>query len=87
MTVAMLYESVITLEYQELDGLIALYEHSLQELMKKLAKIEIEINWKLTRDIERLIAIKYFNGWTAPIIINHWLVIIILYHYQLLLII
>ena len=67
MTVVMLYESLITLKYRGLDGLIALYEHSLQELLKNLTKIKIEMNRRLTRDIERLIAIKLFNRYTALI--------------------
>ena len=61
MTVVTLYKSLITLEYHGLDGLIALYEHLLQELLKNLTKIKSEINQRLNRDIERLIAIKLFN--------------------------
>ena len=53
-TIVMLYESLITLEYHELNGLIALYEHPLQKILKNLTKIESKINRRLTRDIERL---------------------------------
>ena len=49
------------MKYHILDGLIALYEHPLRELLKNLIKIKSEINQRLTRDIERLIAIKLFN--------------------------
>ena len=65
MTVVVLYGSLITLEYHGLDGLIALYEHSLQKLLKNLTKIKSEINWRLTRDTEKLMAIKLFNCWIA----------------------
>ena len=52
MTIVMLYESLITLEYHGLDDLVALYEHSLQELLENLTKIKSEINQRLTRDNE-----------------------------------
>ena len=52
MTIVMLYESSIILEYHGLHGLIALYEYSLQELLKNLTKIKSKINRRLTRDIK-----------------------------------
>ena len=51
MTVVMFYESLMTFKYHGLDGLIVLYERSLQKLLKNSTKIP--------RDIERLIAITF----------------------------
>ena len=39
----MLYETLITLEYHWLNGLIALYEHSLQELLKIWLRLKLKV--------------------------------------------
>ena len=66
MTVVTLYESLITLKHHQLDGVIVFFLWTFSErTIESLTKIKSEVNRRLTKDIERLIAIKLFNRLTA----------------------